>query len=473
MRVYRGCFIPKSDLLYPSQQTPRHTKLASIQTPYTMQLISFLLFAAHTVQAIELSWYLGPSCTGEELYGLQYTSAVSCTTLDGATANAESLVVAFTTPADTGFEVVLYTDTSCKNKYEVEDSSVCVADEGGQVRAYEVINKPISKRATPISKRSPEVIQRGIDTLVANSGLDILPRADDEDLAPPKTYNIGVYNGSGPHTDLQADHPFIAATAFTVVTALSFTSLVTGCIDVGSASPIASYSCASSLAATSISFISALYHGYQSIRAIRATLRNNNIELGIRRPHKRGLMDETMTVSHEEYMEYILHLVGLEGKHLGYTQRYEHVDMKTPAYHFSIDGENDFVFTISADENREVKHSISFARDTKIHKRQGYEAVTVNGGLDVEACQRSAGNSGDLPTSAASAYSYFYNDLTCLVTSTELLNNNYLSSDVMDKSGKTVLTIGMSPYRSNQANEATARAACDNTHFYFSQTCVY
>jgi hypothetical protein len=438
-----------------------------------MQLISFLLFAAHTVQAIELSWYLGPSCTGEELYDVQYTSVVGCTTLNEATANAESFVVAFTTPADTGFKVVLYTDTSCNNQYEVEDSSVCVADEEGQVEAYEVINNPISKRATPIAKRSPEVIQRGIDTLVANSGLDILPRADDENLAPPKTYDMGVYNGSGPHTDLSADHPFIAATSFTVVTALSFSSLVIGCIGVGSGSPIASYSCAASLAATSISFISALYHSYQGFRAIRATLRNNNIELGIRSLNKRGLMDETMTVSHEEYMEYILHLVGLEGKHLGYTQRYEHIDMKTPAYHFSVDGDNDFVFTISADENGEVKHSISFAHDTKIHKRQGYEAVTVNGGLDVEACQRSAGNSGDLPPSASAAYSYFYNDLTCLVSSTALLNSNYLSSDVMDDNGNTVLTIGMSPYTGNQANEAAARDACDNTTFYFTPTCVY
>ena len=188
-----------------------------------------------------------------------------------------------------------------------------------------------------------------------------------------------------------------------------------------------------------------------------------------------------MTVSHEEYeeyMEYILNLVGLQGKNLGYTQRYDTIDTKTPVYLFSMEGAEagmqDYVFTISAGDNGEVRHSISFAHDARIHKRSSYsyQGVSVNGGLDVEACQRTAGDQSDLPRSNARAYSYFYDDLTCLLSSDELLNSNYISADVMDRDGNTDLTIGMSPFRGNQANEAAARPACDNTHFYFTSSCI-
>jgi hypothetical protein len=223
-----------------------------------------------------------------------------------------------------------------------------------------------------------------------------------------------------------------------------------------------------SIATISISFLATLYHSYQGYRSIRATLRNNNVEIGLRRPRARGLDgEETMTLTHEKYMEYILHQTRLEGRHIGYTQRDGDFDWKTPAYQFSGSGGQDFVFTISGDDNGEVKHSISFAHDAQIQKRQGYEGVTVNGGFDIEACQRSAGDQGDLPYSASSAYSYFYDDLTCLVSSSELLNSNYLQADIMDRSGATVLTIGMAPYKSGQANEATAKPYCDDTKFYF------
>ena len=54
---------------------------------------------------------------------------------------------------------------------------------------------------------------------------------------------------------------------------------------------------------------------------------------------------------------------------------------RTPAYHISGSGGQDFVFAISGDENDEVKHSISSVHDTRIQKRQqrsrhGYLSAT-------------------------------------------------------------------------------------------------
>jgi hypothetical protein len=451
--------------LFSSHQSHPYIEETFLAIPFIMKPTSLILFAAHAVQAVELSWYLGASCTGAQLYSLKYEKqAAGCTRFPEEAVNAQSLVLDFKIKHHSA-SVRLFKDKNCEHLIEEEgSSSVCVANENDQVQAYEIVYFG-DKRATPIAKRSPEVIQRGIDVLVGNFGLDLVQRDEVSELAPAKQYNIDVAN-------LNANHPFISATAFAITSGLSFGSLVTGCIGVENASPIASASCGMSLAATGISFIATLYHVYKGIQDIKAVLKNNNIQLG-NRPAKRGVGEETMTLSHEEYMEYILDLVGVQSKHIGYHQRYEHIDMKTPVYHFSINDGEDFVFTISADENGEVKHSISFAHEARVHRRQGYEGVTVTGGLDLEGCQRDEGNTEDLPVSPKDAYAYFHKDLQCLVDGTKLLNSNYLNADVMDKGGKTVLTVGMAPWRGQSANRATAHAACSNIPFYFEQTCVY
>lgn len=318
-----------------------------------------------------------------------------------------------------------------------------------------------------ISKRTPVEIESQVNALVAKGEMALYGREMATDLTP-KVYNL---SGLDLHENLAYSNPFISASVFTVTGALSFSSLVTGCIGVGSAGPIASYSCGASLAATSISFLSALYHTYQGFRAIRATLRNNNVSIGLRAV-KRGEEGSQLTLSHEEYMEYILNGAGLNGSHIGYHKR-EGTDYHTPVYQFSNADGRDYHLTISEDENGEVRHSLSFASDsTLLEKRQGYQGVSVNGGLDLDACQRSAGSQSTNPGSASSAYSYIYRDFTCLVTSSELLNSNYVQADLMDTNGNTVLTMGMSPYRSSQADYVTSRDMCSDTKFFFDQSCI-
>lgn len=68
---------------------------------------------------------------------------------------------------------------------------------------------------------------------------------------------------------------------------------------------------------------------------------------------------------------------------------------ETPVYGFNQDGV-DYHLSISKDENGKVRHSISFAHNSHVlEKRQGYLGVHINGGLEIEACQRKRGDQSD------------------------------------------------------------------------------
>jgi hypothetical protein len=97
---------------------------------------------------------------------------------------------------------------------------------------------------------------------------------------------VGFHNVTSPHILLNQDQPCLSAAVSSVV-----------------------------IATTAISFLPTLYHAYQGYLSIRDALHNNNIEIGVRRARARSLGgEETMTLSHKEYMEYIPQQVGLEGK---------------------------------------------------------------------------------------------------------------------------------------------------------------
>jgi hypothetical protein len=70
--------------------------------------------------------------------------------------------------------------------------------------------------------------------------------------------------------------------------------------------------------------------------------------------------EETMTLSAEEYTEYVLNRAGFKPRLVGYARREENPNLERPAYQFTVHG----------DVNGAVGHSISYAYDVRIEKRQ-------------------------------------------------------------------------------------------------------
>ena len=151
-------------------------------------------------------------------------------------------------------------------------------------------------------------------------------------------------------------------------------------------------------------------------------------------------------------------MVRISGTHVGY---HEGQDVQSPVYQFSHGDGQDYHLHVMPDENGEPRHIISFAQQSTITNRQDYDGVRVDGGLDVQACQRSKGDHSDLPyPHAHAAYQYYRKDLECLVDTDQLLNRNYVQSDIMDKDGYAVSTVGLSPYKLGGRNFVNKRQSC-------------
>ncbi|KAI4947346.1 hypothetical protein J4E91_006698 [Alternaria rosae] len=439
-----------------------------------MRFLASFLLAAQTVQAVRLSWYISTGCKGAFLYAAEHDDIIFCEKLDSATVTAESLVVSFDGPNDSDLEVVLYGDEACSTTsiLDFHDELVCHGDKRDDVKAYSVVYKNARAHSTkPVAKRSPR--QRGPDQMEAN--------ADENIIGSAKHYDLALYNGSGSFAEVAAipsNNPYLSALVRPAISAgasaVGFVSLVTGCIGVDSATAIPQTSCALAITATGISFIMALWSFYENVTNLRAHMRNNAFQLGGRNPARRGLdgTPEESELSHEEYMESILRTAGYEGKYLGRTTR--DGDMETPAYQFTGKDGLEYVYTTRREANDDIGHSLSFAHQVKIEKRQGYEGVVVDGGVDIQACQRNTPGAdwSDMPWSGEVAYDYVLDNLRCLVDPDELVQSKYVSSDVMDTEGNVMITIGISPYLPGGANNVASRPACDNEEFYFSGTCV-
>jgi len=439
-----------------------------------MRAILPIVLTATAANAWRLAFYLGSDCMGEELSTVSYPDGSACSKLSSSTTNFESVLASRDSSNDDNYEVALYDSDDCIGETlgVISDDSVCYPDRDSKLKAYRVqaINK---KRGL---KRSPVEVTRDVDAWLKrqSTGLAARSQESDLDLAIAKSHpNITALVAAS--SDVSNYHTYVSASIFAISsigTALSFTSLVSGCIGVGNAAPVPYLSCVASIIATCLSFLVSSYHAYENLKNIRVTLRNNNVELGIRRGRgNRRSIDDRMVMSQEEYMSLMLHNAGLNATHIGYHDR-ESTNSTSPAFHFHGEDGQQFVYTISPNVHGEVRHSFSFHDDTKIEKRQGYQGVTIAGGLDVEACQRKNSNYGDLPTSARSAYNYYVKDLRCLLSNADL-SKNYLNSDVFDKSGNSALTVGISTFRGSSKNEVADRAACLNDDFHFDQNCVY
>ena len=150
--------------------------------------------------------------------------------------------------------------------------------------------------------------------------------------------------------------------------------------------------------------------------------------------------------------------------------------MERPAYQYTAPDGQDFIFTIYSDENGEVQHSISFAHNAQIVKRQdpGYSGVEIDGGLDIKACQQNGnGDWSDINFGASSMYDFFYDDIACLINPDELVDANYINADIIDTDGFTLLTIGMSPWQGISPYSVDAVESCTEDKFGFIQTCVF
>ncbi|KAI0576618.1 hypothetical protein Ptr902_00559 [Pyrenophora tritici-repentis] len=387
---------------------------------------------------------------------------------------ARSVTTAFNNPEDDILQVELYKDNACTELYELQSQLTCIANDDNNFNSYRV-----TFRGVVAAKRSPQQIQREIDEMMG-SEVSLEARADDEYLGPPKKYDISLANTSDVQiAAIPYNHPYIAASYWTVTHGLSYFSLVKGCQGVGGAGPWSQATCAASITVTAMSFIASTFSIYQGYRHRMATFRGRQVELGMRPGVARGLDggDKTILLSHEEYMESVLHSYGVTGKHVGLHKRGENAHTEMPAYQFTGPDGNDFIYTIHGDDNGEVRHTLSFASDAKIVKREpGYEGVVVDGGLDIQACQRTGSNKqwSDIQKSGAYLYDFFYDDFTCLIDPNELLSGNYVSVDLMDDHGNSLITVGMSPFKSSTDEyNADERRACDNDPFHFSSSCVY
>ncbi|CAN9409782.1 unnamed protein product [Alternaria alternata] len=266
----------------------------------------------------------------------------------------------------------------------------------------------------------------------------------DDTLASPKIYDVsGVNRTSLSKGQLRVPsiHPYLAASISATVGTLTMYSIVVGCLTVGSSEPLPQSACATSIVASSTSWIAATYSAYQGFTDRRATFRGTIVQLG---------------------------------KHIGLHKRGEQVER--PAYQYTAPDGQDFIFTIYSDENGEVQHSISFAHNAQIVKRQdpGYSGVEIDGGLDIKACQQNGnGDWSDIHFGASSMYDFFYDDIACLINPDELVDASYINADIIDTDGFTLLTIGMSPWQGISPYSVDAVESCTEDKFGFIQTCVF
>ncbi|KAH7411786.1 hypothetical protein DE146DRAFT_602152 [Phaeosphaeria sp. MPI-PUGE-AT-0046c] len=381
-------------------------------------------------------------------------------------------------------ELALYSDDACTELYQLENELTCVANLDDEIKSYQVIFSRVrAADTTGITKRSPGEVQRDIEAMLVESLVDLQGEVDNDILGPPKSYEVALFNGTRPNTTeiaaITPNHPYASATLWALTGGISLASLATGCYGVGNAGDISQTSCILGILGTAVSAITNAYNFYQGAKAAKAHWDNNGFAIGIRSGRGRRGLDgenEMLTLSAEEYTEFILDNAGLSARHIGYTQREENPGLHRPAYQFTGPDSNEYIFNIHGDADGEVGHSISFAKNARIEKRQepGYDGVHIDsGGLDIQVCQRQNADYYDLPSRAETGYQYFYNDLECLLPSQpELGEGNYVSVDVMDTDGNVALTIGMAPYKPGEPNRSGQRVACDNTQFYFSQTCI-
>ncbi|CAI9637484.1 unnamed protein product [Alternaria burnsii] len=440
-----------------------------------MRVFLPLALTASVANAWRLSWYIGQSCQSQVLYSVSYPYGSGCNT-DPDVANSKSLLASQDSPEDSEYEVALYTTDDCSGLTTgiINEDSVCFPDTFGNVQSYRVQRIEERRKSKP---RSPVEISRDFDAWIAKrpTGLAARSQETDLDLAPAKTHpNITALAALAANST-RADyfHTFLSVGTSAVTGSLTLTSLVTGCLGVDGAGPIGSLSCATSLAGTAISFIAAIYHGFKGYRDYKATLRQGVVNFNSRNDVRRRGIDSTLTMSQEDYMALMLHNVGLNGTHIGYHDRLD-TNTTSPAFHFHGEDGQQFVWTISPLEDGEIHHTIAFHHDAEIEKRQGYEGVRVNGGLDIQACQRRNADWSDLPYSAPAAYNYYVKDLRCLLEASDLYNADYISSDVFDKSGNSAITIGMSTFRGDDSpNNVRRKRPCTDEDFYFSSSCIF
>lgn len=428
--------------------------------------------SAVVVQAIKVNFYLGPSCTSQSLYAEVYDQEISCMETPEGAVNSQSVIAAGTGDNDNGLEVIFYGTSDCTGRpiAAVASHTICISNQDDVIKSYSVQVVGDKDRRRKIKKRTPREVETAIQGLFASNGLDLFGRdkkGNSSELGPPKHYDVGHISDIGDVAQKNVEnlHTFLTAGAFVTIEVASLISLVSGCIGVEEATDISQVSCATSIIAAGISFLGAAYHGYESYRAIMAHMRNNNFSLG-----PRGMDSQTISVTPEEYMDWLLDSIGIEGTHVGYHKRR---DFESPVYQFSYLDGTDYHLHVSPNANGEVRHTLSFARNSIIEKRQGYEGVTVIGGVDISARQRAEGDSSHLPAYPEEAYDYYYKDIECLISEDELLNSNYVAADILDRSGYTVLTVNMVPYLSDSdENYAEQLEACNNNKFHFDQTCV-
>ncbi|KAA8626662.1 hypothetical protein PtrV1_02342 [Pyrenophora tritici-repentis] len=137
---------------------------------------------------------------------------------------ARSVTTAFNNPEDDILQVELYKDNACTELYELQSQLTCIANDDNNFNSYRV-----TFRGVVAAKRSPQQIQREIDEMMG-SEVSLEARADDEYLGPPKKYDISLANTSDVQiAAIPYNHPYIAASYWTVTHGLSYFSLVKGC----------------------------------------------------------------------------------------------------------------------------------------------------------------------------------------------------------------------------------------------------
>jgi len=288
----------KSQLLQPQPEafsTSTRSKRRLPFHPAVMRLFLPLILTASVADAWRLAFYLGSDCMGEELSTVSYPYGSACNQLSSSTTNVQSVLSTKDSPDDDDYEVALYDSDDCTGETlgVISDEAVCYPDRRGTPRAYRV--QAINQKRGLKRSCSPFEVSRDVDAWLERRATGPVIRDTDLDLAPAKSHpNITAISIASVNVD--NFDTYLSAGIAVVTGAPSFTSLVSGCIGVADASPISSLSCATSLAGTVISFLVASYHAYQGLKGFRATLRNNNVELGIRRPRNRRSIGDTMTI---------------------------------------------------------------------------------------------------------------------------------------------------------------------------------
>ncbi|KAF1830403.1 hypothetical protein BDW02DRAFT_642190 [Decorospora gaudefroyi] len=398
---------------------------------------------------------------------------------------ARSTVLSFNdSPNDDHLAIEVYTDSNCNDVYFASSEVVCVPNEDNEWKSYRVIDTR-TKRA---AGRSPQGTEGEIEARDDGAEFGL------EKAGAPKKYDVSKVNNNTSlakgQMRIPGIHPYLSASFTVGIGLMTLYTIVVGCLNVITAEPMPQSACAVSIVVEALSWMASVFTVWHAYKHRMATIANRIHELEMRPGVKaRGEGEEEMerTISYEEYVEGLFKRAGVEGKHIGYHKRSEN-HPETPAYQFTGSDGQDFIFTMHGEPGGEIKHSISFAHSATIEDREppahspkfesrqhpSYRAVRTNGGLDIQVCQRNRhADWADIRHSPEQMYDYFYDDFTCLIDPDELVDAEYISADVMDRDGDTLLTIGMSPFQGNSPYNADYKPACNNQEFYFSPTCVY